>query len=187
VLTTLVGGFALASLAPAHADATLQGTYRVDFDGAHRTIAGAARPVADTSATYSITSSCGEDGCIARATLLNTTDQEAVSAHNPDLTLQFADGAWKLSLPYDSQCEGVGERNQLLTWSLTPAGGDALTGYRIVANIGHACAGDEVGPFSQPMSVTRVGQQAPGVLAMPCAAPCGAGDVPPVRGFPPGG
>jgi hypothetical protein len=167
-LAVMVGGFACASLTPAHADPALQGTYKLNFDGAHRTINGAPKPVADTSATYNFTSSCTDDGCNTRAVLLNTTDLEAVSAHNPDLTLQFLDGAWKLSLPYDSPCEEGGERNQLLTWSLTPqAGTDVLTGFRIVATPGHACAGDEPGPFTQPMTATRVGKPAAGVLPMP--------------------
>jgi hypothetical protein len=184
----VVGGFVFASGTLAHAEPALQGTYRFDFDGAHITINGAPKPGANTSATYSLVSSCADDGCTARATLLNTNDREAVSAHNPDLTLQFVDGAWTLSLPYDSQCEDVGERNQLLTWSLTPQGGnDVLTGYRIVATSGNACKGDELGPFSQPITATRVGSSAPGVLPMPCAAPCGAGVPPAVRGSPPGG
>jgi hypothetical protein len=167
VLAALASGFACASMAPAHADPTFHGTYRLDFDGAQLTIDGKARPVPNTSATYTVNSSCAEDGCSANAVLLNTTDKEAVSAHNPDLTLQFAEGAWKLSLPYDSICEEGGERNQLLTWSLTPqAGPDVLTGYRIVANTGHACVGDEPGPFAQPMTATRVGQPAPGIPPM---------------------
>ncbi|MDT5093897.1 MAG: serine/threonine protein kinase, bacterial [Mycobacterium sp.] len=184
----LIGALACVAQAQAHADPpVLHGTYRLDFDGASRTINGVASPAANTSATYTFNSSCAEEGCTASAVLLNATDKEAVSAHNPDLTLEFVDGAWKLSLPYDSQCEEVGERNQLLTWSLTPQGSDVLTGYRIVATPGQACKGDDVGPLSQPMTATRVGTTAPGVLPMPCPAPCGAGTIPPVRGFPPGG
>ncbi|MDT5009922.1 MAG: hypothetical protein QOH57_1539 [Mycobacterium sp.] len=181
-------GFVIASAAPAQADPALEGTYKVVFDGAHRTIDGKPNPIADTSTTYTFTSSCAEDGCTARGVLLNSTDREAVSAHNPDVTLQFLDGAWQLSLPYDSQCEEVGERNQLLTWSLTPqAGADVLTGFRVVATPGRACKGDDTGPLAQPMTATRVGDRAPGILPMPCPAPCGAGAVPPVRGFPSGG
>lgn len=150
------------------ADPVLDGTYRLDFDGANRTLNGAASPTTNTSATYSFTSSCGGDGCVAHAILLSANDTEAVSAHNPDLTLQFLDGAWQLSLPYDSPCEEGGSRNQLLTWSLTPQGGaDVLSGFRIVATVGNACAGDAPGPLAQPMTATRVGKPAPGVLPMP--------------------
>jgi serine/threonine-protein kinase len=161
--------FAAASTASAHAaDPVLNGTYRLDFDGQHRTIAGAASPTTNTSATYTFTSSCGQSGCAAHATLLNTNDTEPVSAHNPDLTLQFTDGAWQVSLPYDSPCEDGTTRNQLLTWSLTPqAGDDVLSGFRIVATAGGSCAGDQLGPLAQPMTATRVGSAAPGVLPMP--------------------
>jgi hypothetical protein len=165
--TALAGGLTLASMAPAHAEPLLQGTYRFDFVGAQRTINGAPNPTVDTSARYSVTSSCTDDGCIARAILLSTNDTEAVSAHNPDLTLHFADGAWQLSLPYDSRCGvfGDSERNQLLTWSLTPQGGtDTLTGYRIVATVGASCPGDETGPLSQPMTATKVDKPAPGIV-----------------------
>jgi hypothetical protein len=166
--TALLGGVTLASMAPAHAEPLLDGTYRLDYVGAQRTINGAPNPTTDTSANYSFTSSCaGEEGCVANAILLNTTDREAVSAHNPNLTLKLVDGAWQLSLPYDSRCGvfGDSERNQLLTWSLTPQGGtDALSGYRIVATVGNACPGDEPGTLSQPMTATRVGSSAPGIL-----------------------
>lgn len=157
----------LTSTAYAHAaDPVLDGTYRLGFDGANRTINGASSPTVDTSATYSFTSSCA-NGCVARAVLLNTTDTEAVSAHNPDLTLQFVDGTWQLSLPYDSPCEDGSDRNQLLTWFLAPRGGtDALSGTRTVATI-RGCVGDQAGPLSQPMTATRVGNAAAGVLPMP--------------------
>ena len=163
-----LGSFAFASAAPALADdPVLDGTYRLDFDGANRTINGAPSPTANTSATYSFTSSCAPTGCVARAILLNTTDTEAVSAHNPDLTLQFVDGTWQLSLPYDTSCEDGSTRNQLLTWSLTPqAGADTLKGSRTVATL-VPCPGDEPGPLSQAMTANRVGSAAPGVLPMP--------------------
>lgn len=162
-----VGGLAVAPSASG-ADPVLDGTYRFDYDGAHQTYNGGTVPAANTSTTYSFTSSCADEGCIARGVLLNTTDKEAVSDHNPDVTLQFVDGAWQLSLPYDSPCPEGDERNQLLTWSLTPQGGnDVLSGSRTVATIGHACAGDAAGTMSQPMTATRVGSPAPGVLPMP--------------------
>src|SRR5581483_4438698 len=173
-------GFVVASVTPAHADPALNGTYRLDFDGAHRTINGVPRPTPNTSATYTFTSSCTDNGCVAYATMLNSTDTEAVSAHNPDLTVQFTDGSWTVSLPYDSPCEGSGERNQLLNWTLTPQpGADTLTGSRIVANVGNSCPGDEPGPLAQPMTATRVGEPAPGILPMP-----GTPGVLPIRGVP---
>jgi serine/threonine-protein kinase len=166
VAAVMVSGGALASTAPAYADAPLEGTYRLDFDGAYRTIDGAPRPIADTSSTYSFTSSCSDTGCTASAVLLNSSDKEAVSMHNPELTLQLVDGTWQLSLPYDSPCEQPDEeRNQLLTWSLTPKG-DGLSGTRAVATIGHSCAGDDTGTLAQPVTATRVGASAPGVLPM---------------------
>ena len=96
-------------MAPAFgADPGLDGTYRFDFDGARQTINGAASPTVNTTARYSFTSSCAGDGCVVNGVLLNSTDTEAVSAHNPNLTLQFADGVWQMSLPYDSPCEEGG-------------------------------------------------------------------------------
>jgi hypothetical protein len=165
--SVLIAGITLASMTPAHAEPLLNGTYRLDFVGAQRKIDGALNPTADTSATYTFASSCTEDGCVAQAVLLNTTDREAVSAHSPDLKLKLVDGVWQLSLPYDSRCGvfGDSERNQLLTWSLTPQGGtDTLTGYRIVATVGASCPGDELGALSQPMTATRVGNAAPGII-----------------------
>lgn len=166
-----IGVFAAAAwvtVAPAHAaDPVLNGTYRFDFAGADQTYNGAPLPTADTMSRYSFTSSCS-DGCIARGVLLSSTDREAVSAHNPDVTLQFVDGMWQMSLPYDSPCEGDAERNQLLTWSLTPQGGnDVLTGTRTVSTVGNSCAGDATGTLSQAMTATRIGEPAPGVLPMP--------------------
>jgi serine/threonine-protein kinase len=168
-LATAIVAWGFASTASAFgADPVLEGTYRLDFDGAHRIINGGPSPTADTSATYSFTPSCTGDGCVVNGVLLSSTDIEAVSAHNPDVTLRFVDGVWQLSLPYDSPCEEGGERNQLLFWSLTPQGGtDVLSGTRTVATIGHSCAGDAPGPLSQPMTATRVGKAAPGVLPMP--------------------
>jgi hypothetical protein len=161
----VLGGFALASIAPAHgADPTLDGTYRFDFHGAQQTYNGGPSPTGDTTSTYSFTSSCTGDGCVAKGVLLSSTDREAVSAHNPDVTLRFQDGAWQMSLPYDSFCGEDELRNQLLTWSLTPQGGnDVLVGTRTVATIGHSCAGDATGTLSQSMTATRVGSAAPGV------------------------
>ena len=150
------------------ADPALDGTYRFDFHGAQQTLNGGSVPTADTTATYSFISSCTDNGCIARGVLLNSTDREPVSAHNPDVTLNFVDGAWQMSLPYDSPCEEGDSRNQLLTWSLTPQGGnDVLSGTRTVATIGHSCAGDAAGSLSQVMTATRVGSAAPGVAPMP--------------------
>jgi serine/threonine protein kinase, bacterial len=163
----VAGGLAVAPSAHG-ADPILDGTYRFDYDGAHQTYNGGPVPAANTSATYTFSSSCAGDECIARGVLLNTTDKEPVTAHNPDVTLQFVDGVWQLSLPYDSPCPEGDERNQLLTWSLTPqSGSDALSGSRTVATIGHACTGDAAGTMSQPMTVTRVGSPASGVLPMP--------------------
>ena len=158
-------GFALASMAPAHAtDPVLDGTYRFDFHGAQQTYNGGPSPTGDTTSTYSFTSSCTGDDCVANGVLLSSTDREAVSAHNPDVTLRFKDGAWQMSLPYDSFCGEDELRNQLLTWSLTPQGGnDVLVGTRTVATIGDACAGDATGTLSQAMTATRVGGAAPGV------------------------
>jgi len=158
-------GFALASIAPAHAtDPVLDGTYRFDFHGAQQTYNGGPMPTGDTTSTYSFTSSCTGDDCVANGVLLSSTDREAVSAHNPDVTLRFVDGAWQMSLPYDSLCQEGDSRNQLLTWSLTPQGGnDVLAGTRTVATVGHACAGDATGTLSQAMTATRVGSAAPGV------------------------
>jgi serine/threonine-protein kinase len=170
MVTALLLG-ALASAPSAHAeDPVLDGTYRLDFDGAHRMINGAASPTANTSATYSFTSSCGDSGCVADAVLLSATDTEPVSAHNPNLKLQFTDGSWQLSVPYDSTCAigGGGDRNQLLSWSLIPQGGnDVLSGTRTVATVGGSCPGDAPGPLSQAMTATRVGKPAPGILPMP--------------------
>jgi serine/threonine-protein kinase len=165
--TVVVGGLGVAPSAYG-ADPALDGTYRFDFDGAHQTYNGGLVPAANTSATYTFSTSCAGEGCIARGVLLNTTDKEAVSAHNPDVTLQFVNGAWQLSLPYDSPCPEGDERNQLLSWSLTPQGGnDVLSGSRTVATVGHACSGDAAGSMSQPMTATRVGSAAPGLLPMP--------------------
>jgi len=167
-LAAVIGSLTFPSAPAFAADPVLDGTYRLEFDGANRTINGVASPIANTSATYSFTSSCAGDGCVAHAILLNSNDTEAVSAHNPDLTLQFVDGAWQMSLQYDSPCEEGGDRNQLLSWTLTPQGGaDLLSGTRTVATIGNSCAGDEPGPLAQPMTATRVGSAAPGVLPMP--------------------
>jgi serine/threonine-protein kinase len=170
MVTALLLG-ALASAPSAHAeDPVLDGTYRLDFDGAHRMINGAASPTANTSATYSFTSSCGDSGCVADAVLLSATDTEPVSAHNPNLKLQFTDGSWQLSVPYDSTCAigGGGDRNQLLSWSLIPQGGnDVLSGTRTVATVGGSCPGDAPGPLSQAMTATRIGKPAPGILPMP--------------------
>ncbi len=166
-VAVVAGGPAVAPPASG-ADPVLDGTYRFDFDGAHQTFNGAVVPAASTSTTYTFATSCTGDGCIARGVLLNTTDKEPVSAHNPDVTLQFVDGVWQLSLPYDSPCPEGDERNQLLSWSLTPQGGDdVLAGTRTVAWIGHACVGDPAGTMSQPMTATRVGGPAPGVEPMP--------------------
>ena len=170
-MTTALFLGALASAPSAHAeDPVLDGTYRLDFDGAHRMINGAASPTANTSATYSFTSSCGDSGCVADAVLLSATDTEPVSAHNPNLKLQFTDGSWQLSVPYDSTCAigGGGDRNQLLSWSLIPQGGnDVLSGTRTVATVGGSCPGDAPGPLSQAMTATRIGKPAPGILPMP--------------------
>ncbi|MBV9512498.1 MAG: hypothetical protein JO280_00425 [Mycobacteriaceae bacterium] len=166
---TLAGTLAVASIAPAHgAGPVLEGTYRFDFHGAQQTVNGGALPTADTTATYSFVSSCGGDGCVANGVLLSSTDREAVSAHNPDVTLRFVDSAWQMSLPYDSPCEEGDTRNQLLTWSLTPqAGNDVLSGTRTVTTVGHSCAGDAIGTLSQAMTATRVGTAASGVLPSP--------------------
>lgn len=168
-VVVIVGGFAFASTSPAYGeDPRLDGTYRLDFDGARQTYNGGSLPTADTSSTYSFTSSCTGDGCVANGVLLSSTDREAVSAHNPTVTLQFVDGTWQMSLPYDSPCEQGGSRNQLLTWSLTPQrGSDVLSGTRTVATTGHSCGGDATGSLSQAMTATRVGNAAPGVLPMP--------------------
>jgi hypothetical protein len=168
-VATVLGSLAAASMAPAHGvDPMLDGTYRFDFHGAQQTYNGGPLPTGDTTATYSFTSSCTGDDCVANGVLLSSTDREAVSAHNPDVTLQFVGGAWQMSLPYDSPCDQsdrTGDsRNQLLTWSLTPQGGnDVLAGTRTVATVGHSCAGDATGTLSQAMTATRVGSAAPGV------------------------
>jgi hypothetical protein len=168
-VAAVLGSLAAASAAPAHgADPGLDGTYRFDFHGAQQTYNGGSLPTADTTSTYSFVSSCAGDGCVANGVLLSSTDREAVSAHNPDVTLRFVDGAWQMALPYDSPCEEGDSRNQLLTWSLVPQGGnDVLSGNRTVATIGHSCAGDATGTLSQVMTATRVGTAAPGVLPVP--------------------
>jgi hypothetical protein len=170
LLASAVPVLLLASAVPAYgADPGLDGTYRFDFHGAQQTYNGGPFPTGDTTSTYSFVSSCTGDGCVANGVLLSSTDREAVSAHNPDVTLRFVDGAWQMALPYDSPCqEGGDPRNQLLTWSLLPQGGnDVLSGTRTVATVGHSCVGDATGTLSQVMTATRVGTAAPGVLPMP--------------------
>jgi hypothetical protein len=167
-----------ATSTPAPPAAVLDGTYRLDYDGAKVTANGAPTPQPNTTFWYAFRSSCGSTGCVATETRLDDKNHQV--AFTPATTstpatkrvLRFVGGHWQaapvrgqLSAP---QCLGAngtvvaGEDTQTETWSLTPGPDGTLRGVETDTFITNNC-GFQGGVWQTPIVATRVGDVPAGV------------------------
>jgi len=167
------------SAAPA---AVLDGTYRLEHDGAKATDNGASAPQPNATSWWAFHSSCGSTGCAATGTKLDGNNHQL--AFTPAMTAQFhfVDGHWQ-SVPVRVQkpvphCLGAngtitgGENTEMFMWSLAPRPNGTLSYAESDTVLTNEC-GFQGWVRQISGLVTRVGNVAPGVtVADP--APVGA-------------
>src|SRR5271168_4428075 len=154
--------------------AVFDGTYRFDYDYNKQTINGAPYAVhtTDTTSWWAFRSSCRSTGCVATATELDPKDHQA--AHTPATSAEyrFVDGHWQ-STPVQrqlgqSRCLGTdgqvvaGANTVMLTWSLAPQPGGALTGEKTGIALTNEC-GLQGQVAVAPVVASRVGAPPTGV------------------------
>jgi serine/threonine-protein kinase len=170
---------AAASPAPPPADPpkvgqpTLEGTYRVDYDGVNQRRNGVIKPVQEAVQTewWAFRSRCGSLGCVATAVELDQNNNQ-VSSYLNDV-LHFADGRWN-STPdqlLEPTCtvtkngvtgpEQSPETDTTKTWTPQPDGSlRGLQTYKITTN---EC-GQQGRVEEYPFLATRVGSIPAGVV-----------------------
>ena len=170
------GAAAVASEQPAYAtdSATLDGTYRLYFDGSGSTVNSVPVYITTKTLFYAIRSACLADGCVANATRLSAVDESSsapgslAGAYAESVTFRFTDGQWVRLAPYQRPC-GDGQQSDWLTeWTLTPHGSGVLTGTRTDTPKENLCRGDAGGVLTEPITATRERGVDPGVdVAIP--------------------
>lgn len=149
-VAALVGaGCVITSGQAAYAeDATLDGTYRLLFDGSQATVNGAPAPLPTATYWYAFQSSCAASGCTADGTLVNTDDRTASPAFTHNVSRQFTNGQWVRTGTYESKCADGSTSAWTTQWSLTPQGDGTLTGTRVDTPGGTLCGGAPAGVAS---------------------------------------
>jgi serine/threonine-protein kinase len=154
----------------------LDGTYRMEFDGAKQTQNGAPIPQPNTGNTawwWAFRSSCTFAGCVATGAKLDDDNHQAVSNPAETVELHFVDGRWQV-VPYQShpqlpECLGAdgtsvvaGAHTQMRKWSLEPQPDGTLRGGYTGTILTNEC-GDQGVVFQAPLVVTRTGDVPPSV------------------------
>jgi hypothetical protein len=133
---------------PAEPDAVLDGTYRVEIDGARTLRDGGPSPDASASLQWAFRSSC-RSACIAVAVPVNDEDPPKVGT---PAVWDYVKGAWVKTAAGQLACGGA-LTPTLETWSLRPGDHDTLTGMRHLAFFGTGCGS----VLEQFVTVSRVG------------------------------
>jgi hypothetical protein len=156
--------------------AVLDGTYRVDFDGAKTTLNGApVAPSPNTTFWYAFRSACGSSGCAATATGLDDNNHQVALTPASTDVLYFVDGHWK-DIPTRHQDPfpecllpngtiAAGEDTRSVTWSFAPQPDGTLSGAQVETTVTNDC-GIQGGVFQSPMVLTRVGDVPAGVAVV---------------------
>jgi serine/threonine-protein kinase len=153
--------------------AVLDGTYRLDQDGAKITTNGAPAPTPALtgSAWFAFRSSCGSTGCAATGTRLDNNHQVALTPAQTTV-MRFVDGHWQ-KVPArvqhaEDQCLGAngtivpGEETKVVTVSWEPQPDGTLRGVKAETVVTNECGHQGV-VWQYPMLATRVGDVPAGV------------------------
>jgi serine/threonine-protein kinase len=157
-----------ATPAPPVAGPVLDGTYRLDYDNAKRTINGA--PTANRSTDthwWAFRSMCAPTGCVAAgAELTDENQQEPAGDAN---VLHFADGHWQdtPTILAPEQCPpstGTGTYNSTISWTWEPQPDGTLHGVRVKTVLPDPCGEPETLIVRTPFVATRTGDVPPAVV-----------------------
>jgi len=177
--------------------AVLDGTYRIDDDGAKTTLNGATSPLSNATHLYVFRSACGSTGCAATGTQLDDNNHQVALSPPYTTVLHFVDGHWQKVPVRDQVTEQAcyppagngpptaGANTELLTTSWTPQPDGTLRGVRTNTIVTNEC-GYEGAVWQTPTVATRVGDAPPAVtVADPAtltAAPATSSPAPAVAG-----
>ncbi|WP_324689168.1 serine/threonine-protein kinase [Mycobacterium sp. 94-17] len=175
---------ASTALPAAAAGPVLDGTYRVDYDGAKRTKNGTPDPSTDTSnAWWAFRSSCRPSGCAATGTKLDDHNHQVAGTPADTDDLHFVDGHWHAAPVQDQtqqqRCIGAdgkvvaGAETEAFTWSLEPQPDGTLRGVQTETVLTNECAGQGA-VVQTPAVLTRTGDVPPAVIVADPAAATGA-------------
>lgn len=184
-----------ASAAPTTGNATLNGTYKLDYDASKRT--GNGIPIRhDGPGTdwWAFRSTCTTNGCAAAGTQLDDTNHQVASTADGGQsdTLRFVGGYWQGSPAQErvgcTQPNGQvrATQQETLAWSLVPQTDGTLRGTQTETVLSNEC-GAQGAVVRTPVLATRVGDAPTGVpLADPAqvanTSTTAAAPAPPVVG-----
>lgn len=138
---------------PVDVEAELDGTYRLDFDLAERTVNGTASPLTQAkSVTWTIRSTCTvTTGCAASASSL---DDEAT------WTLHYVNSSWeavptRTQVGVDQCVAGPGAQTELQSWTMHPQEDGSLRGEQTATVLTAEC-GSEGRTTRTPFVATRI-------------------------------
>jgi serine/threonine protein kinase, bacterial len=156
---------------PAPPVAVLDGTYRLDFDGAKQMENGAPAPDKSDTAWWAFRSSCASTGCAASGTKLDANNHQMAAAPPHTAAVRFVDGHWQRTFQIQEQyarCVGAdgktvaaGADTEMVAWSLEPQPDGTLKGV-----------------WSETALTTECGRQ--GVVRQAPVVATRTGDVPPI-------
>jgi hypothetical protein len=175
----------------------LDGTYRLDQDGAKVTTNGAplATPMENVTLWYAFRSSCGSAVCAATGTRLDNNNHQVAFTPAATTDMRFVGGHWQ-KVPVriqhrEQQCLGAngtvvaGEETQMVTVSWDPQPDGTLRGVKTETVVTNEC-GQQGLVWQYQMVATRVGDVPPGVTvadpATVTASPASSSPAPAVAG-----
>jgi hypothetical protein len=174
--------------------AVLDGTYRLDIDGAKTTRNGAPSPGSNVTSWYVFRSACGSTGCTATGTRLDDKNHQLAFTPATTTVMHFVDGRWQKAPVRDQNQETAcfpspaggpplpGADTNVLTLSWQPQPDGTLRGLKTQTIVSNECGyGGSV--WQTPMVATRVGDRPPGItVADPATVPAFQGPPPAVAG-----
>ena len=152
---------------PEVAGPVLAGTYRVDLDFQHQTINGVPKPSGNVTAWWAFRSRCTPAGCVATATKLDASLNQAPTIPGSTDVFHFVDGHWQNApTPYPGElaCPGVGTVPVTMVghslWTPQPDG--TFQGVQTASAETDACSQGQV--YEVPFIATRIGGVPSGVM-----------------------
>jgi hypothetical protein len=163
--------------------AVLDGTFRLDFDGAKMTLNGAPNPGSNGTSWYVFRSSCGSTGCAATGTRLDDKNHQLAFTPAATTVMHFVDGRWQKVPVRDQNPEPAcfppagngpplpGADTAVMTLSWQPQPDGTLRGLKTQTIVSNEC-GYEGTVWQTPMVATRIGDAPPGItVADPATVP----------------
>ncbi len=145
----------------------LDGTYRMEYDNAKRTINGIPAALAKADIHWwAFRSLCAPKGCVATGAALSDENQQAPTGSGN--VLKFADDHWQdtptIAPPQDCPTASMGTYDSTFNWTWEPQPDGTLHGVQVMTILPNQCGEHSTVTFRTPFVATRIADVPPAVV-----------------------